>query len=262
MSIDTNAVLKGALRQTHVEPEKDDVDLYGLLPKQLEAKHKNEKANFFLEQIPLVSVAKAGFKGDVVGLAESQLTSKAEDQILPKLSNTAGLIFRVGKFTLQCNWFNIKEGQEIRHSLVRASAYGATMEMAKETLPEQFIKDKTVEFYDSTLLEASGGRTEMLRGTELLLSNLSKRKDAVAVRDAFVDACRDGQRVALESGAKDPSELLVMLQRKPDVLKRYTEDPAFRVGFDSARWALENGKADEIRSKLNLIERPALAVAG
>lgn len=262
MNIDSNAVLKGALRQTNVEPEKDDVDLYGLLPKQLEAKHKGDKADFLIGQLPFAPSAKTVFEADPLDLAKDQALDEAESRAFPKFLDPATLAFKVGKFTLQCNFFNIKEGEEIRHSLVRASAYGATMEMAKEALPEQFIQDKTGEFYDSKLLKASGGRTEMLRGTELLVRNLNKRQDATAVREAFIDACRDGQRAALESGAKDPSELAVMLRRKPDVLKRYTEDPAFRVGFDSARWALEHGKADELRNKLNLIERPMLAFAG
>lgn len=262
MNPDVNSILKTALRQTNVEMEKDDVDLYGLLPKQVEAKHKQDKVDFFIEQLPFASMHKAPFGEDPVAMATDQILGEAEQRLLPKSTDPLTVAFKIGKFTLQCAWFSKREGDEIRHSLVRASAYGATMQMAKEALPAQFIKDKTVEFYDSKLLKASGGRTDMLYGTERLLMNLMGRKDAADIRKAFVDSCKDGQRAALESGAKQPAELVALLQRKPDIRKRYMEDLAFRAGFDSARWALENGKADDLRQSLNIIERPVLAFAG
>lgn len=261
MSIDTNAVLKGALRRMNVEIEKDDVNLHGLLPKQLEAKHRGDKAEYLLEQIPQLAPSIKQFENGEVAI-KGDTGSLLFDALTERLPNPLSFAYKATKFTLECNWFNIREGEEIRHALVRASAYGASMELCKEALPEQFIKDRTEDFYNSKLLSANNGRTDMLYGTTRVLRNLTSREDADEIRAAFLSACRDGQRAALEGGASHPSELLALLQRRPETHKRYIEDPAFRVGFDSARWALERGRADEIRESLNIIERPISTYAG
>lgn len=164
--------------------------------------------------------------------------------------------------TFECTLFAIREGDEIRHARVRASAYGATMVLCQDALPEKFVEAKTADFYDKQLRKANGGREDMTYGTKLVSTKLLDREDAATVKAAFLEACRDGQRIALEGSPKTVAELDAVLRRKPDMLKRYVEDLAFRVGFDSARWALENGKADEMRATLAIIERPTVAYVG
>lgn len=85
MSIDTNAILKSGLRQTNVEIEKDDVQLYGLLPKEVEAKHKRDKTEWLLDQLPfsftrqpldrLPTLSEANDKGSVSSRAISSNSS-------------------------------------------------------------------------------------------------------------------------------------------------------------------------------------------
>lgn len=262
----SDAVLHSALRQVNVELENEHVNLHGKMPAQVHADHKAARREHLLDMalspiVPRYGVAKAVVTGDIKGL----VIDKAEAQGLKALNQRIGpvsLLVRAGLETIDAALKNMKEGKEIHESLVRVNAYLVAGRICSDSMPDGFIPQKVKEVPSEYKPARGSAVAPWPDGAEKAFMAIHQMPNYAEVKLAFADACREGQRAALDRGARHPEELDLLLRNDADLRRRYETDTPFRVGFDSARWALERGKADEIRSNLNLIERPALAVAG
>lgn len=262
--IDGDGVLHAALRQVNVESEDENVDLNGPMPAAVRRAHAEARAWYLADNtlgrfMPRYDVLKASVTGDMTGLVVGRAKSKVMDTVNNRLGTSASFFVQAGIATIEAAINSVKEGQELHASLVRSCAYLATCGICLESLPDGFLAAKIAEVPREYRPAASSARLPWPQGADRAHTALLAMPNAAEIRRAFNDACREGQRAALAGGARFPEELDLLLRRE-DIRTRYEEDPAFRVGFDSARWALGNHKADELRSNLGIFNRADVGI--
>ncbi len=261
--IDGEAVLHAALRQVNVEDENEHVDLTGPMPAEVRRAHAEARAWYLADNtvgrlVPHYDVLKTVVTGDVEGL----VVGRAKTHVYDNLKSRMGMpsfIVQAGVVTIEAAIISVKEGQELHAALVRSCAYLATCGVCIESLPDGFLAAKIAEVPREYRPAPGSTRLPWPQGADRAHTALLAMPNAAEVKRAFNDACREGQRIALAGGARFPEELDLLLRRE-DVKKRYEQDPAFRVGFDSARWALANRKADELRSNLGILDRVEVGI--
>lgn len=254
--IDNDAVLHAALRQVNVELENEHVDLHGKMPAEVHADHAKARAEHFADTtvgklVPKYEYFKAAVTGDFAGLAMDKAKAAALHVFEKKVGPIPPAVL-VGVETIDAALKTIKEGKEIHESLVRVNGYLATAGLCMGALPDGFLAAKIFEVPAEYRPSANSARLPWPQGADRAHTALLGLPTEIQL--AFKQACREGQCVALQGGARYPEDVDLLLRRE-DVRKRYEQDPAFRVGFDSARWALENKKADALRSNLGIINR-------
>jgi len=262
--IDGDAVLHAALRQVNVELENENVDLNGPTPAQVRRAHAEAREWYvtdtligrFVQNYGVYKPAVAGETGEnIIGKGKKKLLEEAEKHLPQPLP----FMVEAGIMTIECALNTVREGKEMHAALVRTCAYLATCGVCIDSLPDGFLAAKIAEVPREYRPAPGSTRLPWPRGADLAHTALLAHPDAAAIKRAFNDACREGQRAALEGGARCAEELDLLL-RRDDVRQRYERDPAFRVGFDSARWALENRKDDELRSNLGIFDRVAVSI--
>ena len=261
--IDVDTVLHAALRQVNVERENESVDLHGPHPEEVRRAQAKAREWYLAESLfGAPSNSRGPVKTTVKDEVVNALVSKAKDELVNKVKEHSGLpealMVKAGIMTIECALKNLEEGKELHASLVRTCAYLATCGVCIESLPDGFLAAKIAEVPREYRPAPGSARLPWPRGADLAHTALLARPDAAEIKRAFNESCREGQRLALVS-ARCPEELDLLL-RRDEVRKRYESDPAFRVGFDSARWALENRKDEELRSNLGILDRSGLSV--
>lgn len=262
--VDSDAVLHAALRQVNVERENEKVDLHGPHPNEVRRAQAEARAWYLSDTVlgmrsKSYGPAKAFVEGGVVDSLVAEAKRRLVDKVEKHSGKLEGLMVQAGIMTIECALKTIEEGYELRASLVRTCAYLATCGICIESLPDGFLAAKIAEVPPEYRPAPGSARLPWPRGADLAHTAILARPDAAEIKRAFNESCREGQRIALTS-ARCPEELDILL-RRADVQKRYENDPAFRVGFDSARWALENHKDDELRSNLGIFDRVNLSVS-
>lgn len=259
--IDNDAVLHAVLRQLNVELENEHVILHGKMPGEVHADHAKARAEHLADIslgkiVPSYDEIKAAVNGDIAGLIVKK-TKAAAVQALEKRVGPVPPPVLAGIATIQAALKTIQEGKEIHESLVRVNGYLATAALCGESMPDGFIAAKNAAIPSQYRPDRFSFRSGVPRGAEVALTALNRMPDEV--KEAFFASCREGQVVALTGGARHPEEVDLLL-RRDDIRQRYETDTAFRVGFDSARWALEHKKADTLRSKLGILDRSEAAI--
>jgi hypothetical protein len=268
MTIGIDCCMHKALRENHLEGEDESVKLEGrTLRDEMAAQRRavavegpRARVKDALMEVPQ-EVAKEGVLHVVKhGIANSAIASVEylRDTSLATIAEDAGgalwkgatatvavpaLVVAAGKATIESALKNIREGDELHDSALREVAYGASMELCRDALPEGFRK----EFWDKS--SADGGATMQVKQSLV--------DQGAAVHDAFVANIRDGQRGALERGIRAPEDLEGALKTSSDFRDRYEGDVAFRQGVDSAMWAQQHGQLDALFAKLGETAKPA-----
>lgn len=252
--VNSDGVLHDALRKTYVEFESEEVKLHGKLPRQVDAEQEAKRQKFEKEKAPMHATLKALGTANYDELTVGTVVTDVVKTVELAMTEVPKAAAQAAYATLANVARAIWEKDDIHASHVRAAAYGATMLLCEDLLPEGFSRATIPALWDK-YAGKPGNPDEMTRGAYLVADHLRKNPESKA---ALFNECREGQLSILRRGARHPDEVNFLFARDPALKRRYEQDTAFRLGVDSARWALENGRADELRSNLGILERPPI----